>query len=326
MQQTADTLPTFEHFEIEQMAEGVYAAIGVAGGAAYSNAGIIDLGNHTLVFDTFMTPKAAEDLRAAAEHLTGRLATYVINSHADSDHWCGNQVFATHATIIATHKNREMMPAAIDYLKQFKEDPSMLEEQIRNSEERLRTETDARWRVSLELSIAKMHHVLESLPRLDFRLPHQTFEGKLVFHGMQRTAELFTAGSGHTDSDAYLVLPEERIVFMGDLGFFQCQPFMARSDPQAWRAQLEEMEQSNIEVFVPGHGPLGTKADIALQKEYITVLEELVAQVIKEGGSAEDAVQKPLPAPFDAWLRGEMARFEANVRSTYQRLSGERVT
>jgi hypothetical protein len=41
----------------------VFAAIHLAGGAAICNAGIIDLGDRTLVFDSFMSPLAAEDLR-----------------------------------------------------------------------------------------------------------------------------------------------------------------------------------------------------------------------------------------------------------------------
>ncbi len=323
MQDTTSTLPTSDHFELKQIAEGVYAAIAVAGGGARSNAGIIDLGDHTLIFDTFLTPTAAEDLRAAAEHLTGRPATYVINSHAHSDHWCGNQVFASHAPIIATHQTREMIPMMMDYLKQAKEDPSELEKELQEDQERLKTETDLRRRKALELSIARWRYVLASLPTLEFRLPNQTFEGQLVFHGTQRRAELLTEGKGHTDSDAYLVLPEERIMFMGDLGFFQTQSFMAFCDPEAWMAQLESMQQSNIETFVPGHGPLGTKADIALQGEYITALEGLVAQVIKEGGSVEEALQRPLPAQFDGWLAGEMVRFERNVQSSYERLSGK---
>ena len=53
------------HFRLEQIAEGVYAAIAREGGAAHSNAGIVDLGDRTLVFDTLGTPKAAEELRAA---------------------------------------------------------------------------------------------------------------------------------------------------------------------------------------------------------------------------------------------------------------------
>jgi hypothetical protein len=68
---------------------------------------------------------------------------------------------------------------------------------------------------------------------------------------------------------------------------------------------------------------LGTKTDLALQKRYIQVLDELVARVIQAGGAAEDALQQPLPSPFDVWLTGGMNRFEANVRSAYKRLSGQ---
>ena len=209
-----------------------------------------------------------------------------------------------------------------DYLRDLKEDPSELEEELQKDQERLRTEIDVQRRKALEASISRWRYVLQSLPTLDFRLPNQTFEGELVFHGTQRRAELLTEGRGHTDSDAYLVLPEERMLFMGDLGFFQSQPFMAYCDPEAWIAQLESMQQSNIETFVPGHGPLGTKADIALQGAYIKALEELVAQVIQQGGSVEEALQQPLPAPFDDWRKGEMDRFERNVRSSYDRLAG----
>lgn len=161
------------------------------------------------------------------------------------------------------------------------------------------------------------------LPTLELRFPNQTFDSQLIFHGSQRSAELRTSGKGHTVSDCYLILPAESIVFMGDLGFFQCQPFMAYCNPAAWQAQLDGFEGSELEIFVPGHGPLGTKADIALQKRYITVLEEMVGRIVKEGGSVEEALQISLPEPFDAWLSRGMARFEANVRSSYEHLSGE---
>ena len=93
MKHTAGIVPTSDHFALEEIAEGVYAAVGISGSASHSNAGIVDLGDRTLVFDTFVTPRAAEDLRVAAEHLTGRAVTCVINSHSHADHCCGNQVF-----------------------------------------------------------------------------------------------------------------------------------------------------------------------------------------------------------------------------------------
>lgn len=320
------TLPTSKHFQLEHIAEGVYAAFATVGGAAFSNAGIIDLGDRTLIFDTFETPLAADDLRAAAERLTGRPATYVVISHSHFDHWLGNQAFAD-ATIIATHSAREQMVTGAEQIERLRQDPSELEEALRQDRERLKGETDERRRADLEHSIARWQHALASFPTLDLRFPDQTFERRLLFHGhfqgTQRAAELLALEAGHTGGDCFLALPAERVVFMGDMGFFYRQPFMPpNSDSHAWVAHLEEMERSDFETFVPGHGPLGTKAEITLQKQYITTLEALVAQVIGEGGSVEEALRRPLPAPFDAWS-AERTPVEANVRTLYERLSGQ---
>jgi glyoxylase-like metal-dependent hydrolase (beta-lactamase superfamily II) len=322
VEKAGDTLPRSEHFQIEQLADGVYAAIATPGGAAPSNAGIVDLGDQTLIFDTFETPRAAADLKAAAEELTGRSATYVVISHSHADHWCGNQVFDPQVPIIAGHLTREEMPKDIDFLKRFKEDPAQVEEEIRRYREQLETTTDPHLQAALEGAIARMGYWLEMLPTLEFRYPNLTFERTLIFHGTRRTVELHAVAPGHTVCDVYLYLPEDRIVFMGDLGFFQGQPYMAFCDPQAWVAQLQQMERTDVETFVPGHGPLGTKADLALQWQYITHVEERIAQAVQHGVPVEAVLEQGLPAPFDAWLPGS-ARWEANVQILYERMSSE---
>jgi glyoxylase-like metal-dependent hydrolase (beta-lactamase superfamily II) len=215
------------------------------------------------------------------------------------------------------------MPGFADHARGLQEDPSGLEEMVRVNERHLSAEVDERRLVSLELSIARLNHRLEMLPTLELWLPNQTFDGKLIFHGKHRSVELLTRGKGHTSSDCFLILPEEKIAFMGDLAFFQCQPFMVNCDPEAWIAQIEEMVQADIDAFVPGHGPLGGKEDPTLQNQYIIVMEELVTQVVNGNGSVEDALRQALPAPYDTWLIGGMARFEANVRSSYERHVGE---
>jgi len=54
------------YFTLEQVADGVYAAIAKNGAGAMSNAGIIDLGEQTLVFDTMYTLQAGQALLDAA--------------------------------------------------------------------------------------------------------------------------------------------------------------------------------------------------------------------------------------------------------------------
>ena len=316
-------LPESEHFTIHQLAEGVFAAIATPLGAAYSNAGIIDLGDRTLVFDTFDTPAAARDLRTAAESLTGRMVTYVVISHVHSDHWMGNQVFPSSTIILSTHKIRAGMPEWGDEMLEHQQDPSEYKDYVRESEDRLAVEKDPSWQTTLKRSIRRARHQLQSLPELELRYPDQTFEGNFVFHGSQRWVELRALGEGHSESDVVLLLPEDGIAFIGDLGFFSTQPFLPYGQLGTWKKHLLFFEASDFKTFVPGHGTIGTKADLALQRRYFEVLEQQVAAVIQAGGSAQDALKIDLPAPFDAWLAGGMGRFEANVNYMYTKLSAE---
>jgi len=323
MSLSAPSLPASEHFDLHQLSEGVFAAIATPQGAAYSNTGIIDLGDRTLIFDTLDTPLAARDLCAAAESLTGRPVSIIVISHVHSDHWMGNQVFPEHTTILSTHKIRAVMPEWGEELLESKDNPAEYEDYLREIEQRLKTETDPRWRATLESSIRKIQFQMQSLPELDLRYPDQTFEGKMGFYGTQRCVELFSTGEGHSESDISLLLPDDGIAFIGDLGFFGTQPFLPYSQPEAWKKHLEMFDQSKYETFVPGHGRIGTKEDLTLQRRYIDVLEDQVSAVKAAGGTQGDAMKIELPAPFDSWLYGGMGRFEANVNFTYERLSSE---
>lgn len=312
-----ETMYRSEHFTLHPLAEGVYAAIASEEGAGFSNAGLIDLGDRTLVFDAFENPQAAEDLLSASIQLTQRKPAIVMISHFHPDHWGGLQVFAD-SVILATHSTRQiMLPIAVE-LSEDRDNPSEVEEHLRKTEAQLEREKDPSQQKFLQASIRRQRHGLQALPTLKPTLPNLTFEGSITFHGARRTVELISTGKGHTDSDCILKLPEDRLAFIGDLGFFQAQPFMASSSPLEWIAQLEEMAGWDVETFVPGHGPLGSSADLELEARYIRELEEVVQQVVQSGGAVEDILQKTLPAPFDAWQRVGV-RFETNVRSAYAR-------
>src|SRR5512143_3308982 len=101
-----------KHFVLQPLASGIFAAIARDGGAAISNAGLIDLGDQLLVFDTFLTPQAALDLREASIHFLGRAPQLVVNSHYHNDHIWGNQVFAPDAQIVSSARTRDLIASA----------------------------------------------------------------------------------------------------------------------------------------------------------------------------------------------------------------------
>jgi glyoxylase-like metal-dependent hydrolase (beta-lactamase superfamily II) len=234
----------------------------------------------------------------------------------------GNQVFPESTTILTMHKIRAAMPEWGDELLGLKQDLSEYEDYLRENEARLAAESDPRWRHTLQRTIRSTRQQLHSLPGLELRYPDQTFDGDLIFHGSQRRVELLSTGEGHSESDISLLLPEERIAFIGDLGFFSTQPFMPYGQLQAWKEHLISFEQTEFKTFVPGHGSIGTKEDLALQRHYFEVLEQQVTAVIAAGGSQQEALKLELPAPFDRWMDGGMGRFEANVSFMYDILTG----
>jgi glyoxylase-like metal-dependent hydrolase (beta-lactamase superfamily II) len=127
-----------------------------------------------------------------------------------------------------------------------------------------------------------------------------------------------------TDDDAVLLLPEDKIAFIGDVGFFDSQPFLGFCEIDLYRKQMVFFQDSDYRVLVPGHGPVGNyQDDIELQIKYLDVMEDLVGEVVQRGGSFEEAMQITLPKPFDKWLMGGMGRFESNVRYLFAHFGRE---
>jgi len=98
-----------EHFSVHKLADGVYALIHKMGGMAIGNSGMVDLGDKTVIFDTFLSPQAAQEIPALAKKLKLSPIKYVVNSHYHNDHIRGNQVFSGQVRIISTRKTAELI-------------------------------------------------------------------------------------------------------------------------------------------------------------------------------------------------------------------------
>lgn len=311
------SLPRSDHFNLEQIAWGVYVAIARDSGAAFSNAGIIDLGDRTLVFDSFLTPWAGEDLRRIAEILTQRPVDTLINSHYHRDHIRGNHSFPKQTEIIATLKTERLMHS---------KGPRDLNWDLENAlsrltafKQNLQQEKNDNNRREIGLWITYYRVIVESLPTLALRFPNQTFDNEVVYHGSRRTAHLISYGAGHTEEDAFLYLPEDGIAFLGDLLFTGYHPYLLDGDPRAWSDYLKKIESLKLNIAVPGHGPLGTQADIRLLESYLFFVERAARQVLEGKFTLEQAAQQPVPDEFASWRLPDF--FSRNLRGLYERLS-----
>ena len=256
------------HFNLEKVSEGIYAAIAKDGGGAFGNAGLIDLGDKTIIFDTFNTQQAAEDLRNIAVHITNKPVSWVINSHIHSDHTRGNQVFKDCHIVssqITLQQMKENHPAKI---AEQKADLEGLKKYIAS----LVASTDIQ--KMNEISFLKEMEI--SIPDLELVLPQYTFTHEFTIFGTERTARIMTLGGGHSPCDSFLYIPEDEIIFMADLLFVGMHPsFFPYSNPTQWENILEEVNNLAIQKAIPGHGSVGSKKDIMKLKNYINEMNLL---------------------------------------------------
>jgi glyoxylase-like metal-dependent hydrolase (beta-lactamase superfamily II) len=310
-----------KHFQLEPLTDGVYAAIAKEGGLAGANAGLIDLGDRALLFDAFLSPQAMRDLMMAAQRLLDKPVAWAINSHWHADHVLGNQALPTEIPVIATRRTRELIaeriPGVIAGLREN------IPRHMQELEAQLQTEQDPEKRQEIGEYIDLYRMGMEDLPTLTVRLPDQTFEDKVTFHGPARAAELITFGGGHTESDALLFLPGDQIAFVADLLSNNYHPWIGDGHPDEWLRIYDRIEALTpaVEVVVPGHGAVATPDAFAALRRYLPALRRLVDDVIKAGGTPQDAENKPIPAAFSDWVGPDT--FKGNVRFLYERAAAE---
>lgn len=288
-----------KHFELNHVTDHVIAAISVPGTGSLGNATILDLGNITLVVDTFLTLQAASDLKEAATYITGKPVSYVVNTHWHSDHTSGNQVFAPEAHIISTTATREMMDTfSRQRIAQYRENTEQMNQAIHQQEIQMQQETDKKLKREMAWDNASDREFMQMLPDLEHTIPTITFDQQMVIHGSKCTVQLLTFGGGHTHSDAILYIPEEKIVITGDLVLSKHHPVLANANPQEWQHILEQIEQLEVEKIIPGHGEVCSLQELHDVKGYISDMLALVTEAVQNKQPMDDI---EVPLKYNGW-------------------------
>ncbi|PLS02701.1 MBL fold metallo-hydrolase [Neobacillus cucumis] len=283
------------HFSLEKAGEGIYAAISKADGGAMANAGFVDLGDQTIVFDTFNTQQAAQELKEMAQLITKRNEIkWVVNSHFHGDHIRGNQMFKDSVILSSQTTYEKMKDIHPERIRKQKDELEGLASYIQSLEKQPGDENEKQTQ-----QISFLKEIEASLPTLELVLPQQTFNNGMKFYGTKRSAEILTWGGGHSHSDAVLYIPEEKVIFMGDLLFVNTHPTLfEESNPMNWVRLLEKAASLDIEKSIPGHGAIGSKRDLLKLKSYIEELYELAS-----GNNSENPA---IPNKYQDWSSPEV--------------------
>ena len=182
----------------------------------------------------------------------------------------------------------------------------------------MRGDGDPRERtVMARLSAAAARREYPSFP---LRAPTAIVDDRRTLRGSRRTVELRAFRGGHTEGDLVMVLPGERIAFMGDLMFIGIHVPLFLGDPDSAAAIQKEMIALGVRTLVPGHGWKGTARDVAGVAAYRQAVDSIARDIGVAGAADTLAARHPVPARFRRlWLRDDF--WGENLRDAVVRAS-----
>jgi cyclase len=126
-------------------------------------------------------------------------------------------------------------------------------------------------------------------------LPNITFSDRLNFYlgdGLRATRiDVFYFGPAHTDGDAIVYSPDEKVAFIGDLIFMDRDPLIHRSKNGSSFGLVKALKailNLDAEIFVHGHGDLATKKDIQNMMRSIEEKQIRIQALVKEGKTLKE--------------------------------------
>jgi len=288
---------------LREIGNSAYAYLQPDGGWGWSNAGLLVDGDRTLLVDTLfdlrLTRHMLDDMKRAVP-AAASIET-LVNSHANGDHTFGNQLVEGAEIIASERTAREMVEVPLlDTMRAHL------------------AEAD-------ELGLAG-RFIREAFGAFDFgpvRLvpPTRTFSGTLTLRLGSKRVELIEVGPAHTRGDIIVYVPEERLLFAGDILFIGGHPVMWAGPFENWVAACDRILALDVDVIVPGHGPVTDKAGVRAVRDYLDYVGREARLFHHAGVPAAEAARRIDLSQYADWIDGE--RIAVNVRTVYRNLAGD---
>jgi cyclase len=271
-----------------QVAPGVYAYVQAGGGLCVANAGLIVGDDECAVIDALFAPSMTRAFRDEIARVSDRPVTLLINTHHHVDHTMGNALFPE-AKIIS-HVN------------------------ARSEQERV-------GKGVLDLLRPRIPELVAEVEDVELRLPDETYEGERTLEAAGRTVRLLHPGTAHTIGDTLVLLPQERVLFAGDVAFHSVTPLAFEGRISSWIEVCERIDALDVETIVPGHGPVGRKGEFRQMRGYLETVRDQTRGAFDVGVPQERATQVIDIGRYAGWEEPE--RLTLNVARLYQEFRGE---
>lgn len=143
-------------------------------------------------------------------------------------------------------------------------------------------------------------------------LPEIVFEDKVSHEHNGDSVDLVHFDPAHTDTDIYIHFHKADVLHLGDTWFNGMYPFIDESSGGNIGGMITANDKALALAgaqtkIVPGHGPLGTKAELQQFRDMLATVSDRIAKLKKSGASEAEVIAKKPTADLDAqWAKGMM--------------------
>ena len=251
--------------KVVPVAGGVSMLVGSGG-----NMGVTTGKDGTFLVDDEFAPLLPK-IRAAVKTLGDQPIRFVLNTHFHGDHTGSNAPLAESGVVIVAHDNVRK----------------------RLGLERLNPRTGER-----------------APPSPPAALPLITFAEGVTFHLNGDDLEVTHVAAAHTDGDSVIRFRKANVVHMGDTFFNGMYPFIDIDSGGSIDGMIAAAERilptlDGSTKIIPGHGPLGTRADLQAFRDMLAGIRDRVKALVAQRKTLEQVTAaKPSAQWDDKWGKG----------------------
>jgi glyoxylase-like metal-dependent hydrolase (beta-lactamase superfamily II) len=248
-------------FDVEKIKDDFY----VVRQSQSANIGVCVKDNSALLIDSGYSPKKSAALKEILQDKLGCKIELLFNTHYHADHTFGNQSFE--CPILSSEACKNIMQENLS---------------THWSSEEIKTAMD------------EDPELKEEWANLKITFPTKTFRDKLLydFKGLE---VIFQNLGGHTRGSSIACLPEQKLMFSGDILFVDCYPTQLSIDehPVKLVEALQKITEMDMEIIIPGHG---ATCDKSMAKRLIEYWECLITECQKHisSGLNDEKVKETL--------------------------------
>ena len=271
-----DRIVESETHRFVEVAKGVWHVSGNGKIHTMSNAMVLVGEFDTLVVDSHVTPSAARTLLDSLLVITDKPVRYLVNSHYHFDHAHGNQSFPPGIEIIGHEFTRAKLSGTLGNVldeSTFRSFSDPVPSLVATLGEQIASESDLARKAELQERLRVQTDYMNAIGEVVPTPPNITLADKMTLFQVvpegSREIQLLHFGRAHTGGDVVIYLPQEKVVFTGDM-MLPGLAYMGDGHVDEWPDALEGLKGLDFDTWLPGHGPvMRSKVPISNFQDYL---------------------------------------------------------